>query len=69
MSKADSPTREMLRIEADDEKTHALLCALIDGEKSWEKRMEQNLNVDEQKLEYIKEWQEEVSEVYFADRE
>lgn len=69
MKQKEDPTREMLRIEADDKKTHALLRALIDGEKQHEKRMEQNPNFDEEYLELIREWKEEVNDVFFADRE
>lgn len=68
-SSGGEPSTGTLEIEADDKKTHALLRALIDGERQYEKRVEHNPAFDEEYLEYIREWKDEVDEVYFADRE
>ena len=60
--KNTTPTSELVRIEADDPKTHALLCAVMSAERSDTARM--NSYEDE-----LAEWKELLTDVYFADRE
>lgn len=66
MMKNDNPTTGKIEIEADEERSHALLCALIDAKRKMEKRGHKR---DERYLPHVEELQDEVADIYFADRE
>lgn len=69
MKQKEKPTQQMLKLTAEDDKTHALLCAIIKGKRSMQERSESHDHDRwEEYAEYLEEWQEEVADIYFHDR-
>ncbi|MFB6129794.1 MAG: hypothetical protein ABEJ28_03125 [Salinigranum sp.] len=58
------PTRELLKVEADDPKTHALLNAVVQARATAERT-----GYMEHYSEVWREWEALIADVYFADRE
>ena len=60
----NKPTRELVKLEADDPKTHALLNAVIQARDNAQRTGYMDQYVDE-----WREWERILADVYFADRE
>lgn len=69
MEQKEKPTQTMLKLTAEDDKTHALLCAITQGKRQMKERSESHgHNRWGEYAEYLEEWEEEVMDAYFHDR-